>query len=219
MSKFPIICGIIGKKLYLTILLALVLILYNIFTRLIPEGNSIPLMNNLGGPVIEMLSVFIPCIFKLKDKSKTSSKKCTKSNFKDYFILFLITILFIGINYFIEYLDINAISINNMWISLCLQMICYFILSIIILKTKYYTHNIISMIFFCIFTVIIDLFFGKLIKIKLTSFLHFLPNLVDNILCCYMKYLIDKKYHSYWKILFFIGLFYFIANTIEFIAI
>ena len=43
MSKFPIICGIIGKKLYLTILLALVLILYNIFTRLIPEGNSIPL--------------------------------------------------------------------------------------------------------------------------------------------------------------------------------
>ena len=141
MSKFPIICGIIGKKLYLTILLALVLILYNIFTRLIPEGNSIPLtlwprqgkeslhlhlhnlsaaapalveakglMNNLGGPVIEMLSVFIPCIFKLKDKSKTSSKKCTKSNFKDYFILFLITILFIGINYFIEYLDINAIK-------------------------------------------------------------------------------------------------------------
>ena len=56
------------------------------------------------------------------------------------------------------------------------------------------------------------------LKIKLTSFIHFLPNLVDNILCCYIKYLIDKKYHSYWKVLFFIGLFYFIANTIEFIV-
>ena len=31
-------------------------------------------MNNLGGPVIEMLSVFIPCIFKLKGKSETSAK-------------------------------------------------------------------------------------------------------------------------------------------------
>ena len=219
MSKFPIICGILGKKLYLTLLLAATVILHTILKDQIPRGNDIELINNLGGNILEMLSVFIPCIFKLKDKSKTSSKKCTKSNFKDYFILFLITILFIGINYFIEYLDINAISISNKWISLCLQMICYFILSIIILKTKYYTHNIISMIFFCIFTVIIELFFGKLIKIKLTSFIYFLPNLVDNILCCYMKYLIDKKYHSYWNILFFTGLFYFIIDIIYFIII
>ena len=49
MSKFPIICGIIGKKLYLTILLALVLILYIELKGLIPTGNDIPLINNLGG--------------------------------------------------------------------------------------------------------------------------------------------------------------------------
>ena len=60
MSKFPIVCGIIGKKLYLTLLLALVLILYNQLALLIPTGNNIPLMNHLGGPVIEMLLVFIP---------------------------------------------------------------------------------------------------------------------------------------------------------------
>ena len=32
-----------------------------------------------------------------------------------------------------------------------------------------------------------------------------------------MKYLIDKKYHSYWNILFFCGLFLFIIFTTEFI--
>ena len=144
MSKFPIICGIIGKKLYLTILLAIALILYIELKGLIPKGNDITLINNLGGPVIEMLSIFIPYIFKLKGKSETSSKKCTKSNFKDYFIFFLITLLFFGLNYYIEYLNIEALSVNFMWIGLCFQMICYFFLSMIILKSKYYIHNVIS---------------------------------------------------------------------------
>ena len=217
MSKFPIICGILGKKLYLTILLALVLILYIELKGLIPTGNDIPLINNLGGPVIEMLSVFIPYILKLKGKSKASKKKCTKSNFKDYFIFCLITFLFFGINYFIEYLNIVALSVNVMWIGLCFQMICYFFLSMIILKSKYYIHNIISLILFCIFTVIIDLIIENLKYIELKSFLFFIPNLVDNILSCYMKYLIDKKYHSYWNVLFFFGLFIFIVYTTEFI--
>ena len=56
MSKFPIIFGIIGKKLYLTIILALIMILYSIFKRLIPEEESISIINQLGGSVIEMLS-------------------------------------------------------------------------------------------------------------------------------------------------------------------
>ena len=34
-----------------------------------------------------------------------------------------------------------------------------------------------------------------------------------------MKYLIDKRFHSYWNILFFIGLFYFLFNLIDFIII
>ena len=38
MSKFPIIFGIVGKKLYLTILLALTMILYDIFKKIIPKG-------------------------------------------------------------------------------------------------------------------------------------------------------------------------------------
>ena len=79
-------------------------------------------MNNLGGPVIEMLSVFIPCIFKLKGKSKTSAKKCTKSNFKDYLILFIIILLTFGLSYYVNTIEV-AFSIIDMWIGLCFLMI------------------------------------------------------------------------------------------------
>ena len=93
MSNSPIICGIIGKKLYLTILLAITLVSYYIIKRLIPQMHNVPIINGLRGSVFLMLSVFIPRIFKFKGKSKNSSKKCTKTNFKDYFIFFLIIIL------------------------------------------------------------------------------------------------------------------------------
>ena len=55
MVKSPIIFGIIGKKIYLTLLLALVLILHSNLKDLIPKGNDIPLINNLGGSVLEMI--------------------------------------------------------------------------------------------------------------------------------------------------------------------
>ena len=113
MSKFPIIFGIIGKKIYLTILLALIMILYFVFKRLIPEEESISIVNKLGGSVIEMLSIFISYIFKFKSKFEKSSRKCAKANFKDYFILFLIVLSYTGIKKLIEYLDIKAQPISN----------------------------------------------------------------------------------------------------------
>jgi len=90
MSNPPIICGIIGKKLYLTLLLATNDILYLILNDQIPQANDIAIINYLGGYALEMLSVFIPCIFKFKGRSKPSTRKCTKVNFKDYSILLLI---------------------------------------------------------------------------------------------------------------------------------
>ena len=68
MSNFPIIFVIIGKKLYLTIILAIILLIYIIIINKIPKGHNISLINNLGGSLIQMLSIFIPCIFKFKGK-------------------------------------------------------------------------------------------------------------------------------------------------------
>ena len=236
MSKFPFICGIVGKKLYLLLLLAFTLILYGILRIEIIQGfdskslinnpdinnksiTGLQLINNLGGNILQMLSIFIPCIFKFKGKSKNSTKKCTKANFKDYFILSLIILLIIGIEILLQRFNKYDIIINFTYISLCFQMIFYILSSIIILKTKYYIHNIISSILFCIFSVINDLILDNFKIIEPISLLSLLPNLVDDLLCCYMKYLIDKKYHSIWNILFFLGLFFFIFNLIDFIII
>ena len=219
MSNFPIIFGIIGKKLYLTILLALTLILYYILKGLIPKGHDIPLINNLGGSAVEMLSVLIPYIFKFKGKSETSRLKCSKVIFKDYFILLLICLFFFGAKILFEYVNIKGIPLINIWIRFCFEMMFFFILSIIILKTKYYIHSIISMILYCIFPIINDLIEKNFKLIKLDSFLYLIIVFMESLICCYFKYLIDKKYHSYWNILFFFGLYFFIFYSITFIII
>ena len=87
------------------------------------------------------------------------------------------------------------------------------------LKSKYYIHNVISMILFIIFSVVVDLIFKNFSYLELKECLTFLSYLVYDLLFCYMKYLIDKKYHSYWNILFFYGLYYFIINAIGFLII
>ena len=86
------------------------------------------------------------------------------------------------------------------------------------LKEKYYIHNFISLILCCIFFVIIDLILGSFKGIQFSSFILLIPGLLDSLLLCYEKYLMDKKYHSYWNILFFIGLDNFIIYAIYFIV-
>ena len=175
MSKFPIIFGIIGKKIYLTILLALIMILYFVFKRLIPEEESISIINKLGGSVIEMLSIFIPYIFKFKSKFEKSSRKCTKANFKDYFILFLIVLSYTGTKKLIEYLDIKAQPISNTWIFPFYLVLCNLFLTIIMLKEKYYVHNFICIILCCIFRLLMILFLeiSKILK-YLVLYIYFL---------------------------------------------
>ena len=220
MKEFPILFGTIEKKLFLILLLSFVIILINVLKSLIPKGNNISVINGIGGGLVDMLSIIFPYIFKYKGKSSTSSRKCTKINIKDYSILFLLIIIEVVNVKILGLIDLkNVFSITDTFIELCFKMIFYIILSIIILKSKYYIHNIISLILFCIFTIISDIIFGYLAKVELASFISLIPEFIDDILSCYMKYLMDKKYYSYWNILFFFGLFYFIIYIFQFIII
>ena len=83
MSKFPIICGIVGKKLYLTILLTIIYASSAFFSRFVSRGYEIPIIIRLGGSILEMLSILIPYIFKFKSKSDNLAKICTKAAIKD----------------------------------------------------------------------------------------------------------------------------------------
>ena len=119
----------------------------------------------------------------------------------------------------IEYLDIKAQPISNTWIFSFYLVLCNLFLTIIMLKEKYYIHNFICIILCCIFSVINDLIFGNFKNIKISSFIYLFPHLLNSLLLCYEKYLMDKKYHSLWNTLFFIGLDYFIIYAINFIVI
>ena len=112
MKKFPIILGLIEKKLYLVLLLSLTIILSFILKFLIPEGNNISLINSIGGSFAQMLGILIPYIFKYKGKSQTSTSKCSKINFKHYSVLFLIIISQYGINILIN--TLYMINLNNL---------------------------------------------------------------------------------------------------------
>ena len=68
-------------------------------------------------------------------------------------------------------------------------------------------------------SVINDLIFGNFKNIKISSFIYLFPHLLNSLLLCYEKYLMDKKYHSLWNIIFFIGLDYFNIYAIYFIVV
>ena len=218
MKKFPIIFGKIEKKLFLTLLFPIDLILFDILKSLIPNGNNINLINEIGGGLAQMLGIIFPYIFKYKGKQTISNAKCSKTYIKYFFIFFLIKISPNLINIlFRDLLNIDYLSISNLGIDLCFGIVFFTILSIIILKSKYYIHNILSMILFCILTIIIDYIFGNLQQLELISFIYLLPLSFENLIYGYMKYLLDKKYLNYWNILFFYGLTDFIYYLFEFI--
>ena len=116
-------------------------------------------------------------------------------------------------------MDIQDVDLSKTDIGVCIQMICYNLLSPIILKSNYYIHHIISLILFCIFSIITDSFLQYFKDIGFGSILLILPYTIKNLFSVYWKYLIDKKYHSYWNILFFCGLCSFVVRFIQFIII
>jgi hypothetical protein len=92
------------------------------------------------------------------------------------------------------------------------------ITSRIILKNKYYKHNYISLIFFVLITISIDLFFTFIYEIKssfeLIQFILFtiiLP-IIQSILYVYEKYMIENLFYSQWTICFSQGIMQLIFN-------
>ena len=83
------------------------------------------------------------------------------------------------------------------------------------LKYKYYIHNIISLLSFCFFNTIIDLITGKLIKLKPIDFLYYGVLITEETFYCCMKYMLDKRYHKYWDLIFFQGAFLLIYTIIS----
>ena len=76
MPKFPIIFGIIGKKLYLTIIYTLIGIIYSILKSLIPEEESISIINNIGGS--DLFHIYSNLKVNLKNLQENAQNQISK---------------------------------------------------------------------------------------------------------------------------------------------
>ena len=97
------------------------------------------------------------------------------------------------------------------------EMIFLTIVSIFLLKYKYYKHHYIAMTAFIIFGNVCDLildYYPQMIENgSLITFMEFLGILSDVIYYYYIKYMMEVLYYPYWKISFCIGISLFTAST------
>ena len=104
------------------------------------------------------------------------------------------------------------------------QIIFMTIMSTLILKNKYFIHNIISLVIFIFLCLIIDyiLHFEDLIEyFEFVPFIfeYCITIIVESALLIYEKYMMETLFYSQWNISFAIGLILFVANSFTFIYI
>lgn len=198
------------KKIIIPLILAILLILIEVFNSLIPKGKSISDLNKIAGAVGEMMTRILPCIFRLKLKNYKSKKNCTYNNFKDYLLFFIFYYLFSGVNHFLTFIKVNVNYAANLKLSLATEFLFMLVLTKFLLKYEYYIHNVLSIIIFFISSLVIDLIFKSFDNLTFLDILFCIYLLAETLLVCYIKYLLNKKkFHIYWNLLFFYGLFHF----------
>ena len=91
--------------------------------------------------------------------------------------------------------------------------------TLLLLKYKYYIHNIISMIIYCALGIISDFILGRYFIMNYKYIYIYLPYILNEVIIfCYLKYMMDKLYYHCNEILFFWGLTGFSVKIIIFFA-
>ena len=215
MKKF-ITLGLVSKKLLYPVALAITLIIYNIVDKILSKnisGKKIYSFIAFLSQALGMLLVrLIPIIFKYPSDEKKDSRK-------DYFYLLIIAIFRFGMAFLLKLTDIgiNFNIVNVLCLNEILDIIILLVLTRLFLSYKYYIHNVISLILFCVFGTIIDLFLGHYVNLKPVDSVFYLEGITKTVLACYMKIMMDTKFHKYWNIIFFMGIVYLISTLIIFI--
>ena len=153
--------GAINKKLFFPLLLTLTQIIINVSDYLFKKYNikSHQIMDSSGIGLGGMSSLFIPCI--LRYKKSDNEKICSKKNVKYMSIFIGIYLVYYAI-FTISFLTTESSNlddphINSLFTREAFEIILLTIITYIFLKYKYYIHNIISLVIFCILSVVIDL--------------------------------------------------------------
>jgi len=222
MSKQFILLGELSKKHLLPLFLALSYLTYLLINWFYPikvKNNIIDLYSNsLGFAGI----IIIPYIFKFTQNDIPNIPKegeIQKNKYLHYFILIVIFILYTAAREIPGFLYQGQLSdSDDPFAYIGLEMICLTVVSVFLLKYKYYKHHILSIIGFVIW--------GNACDLLLEYYPHILDSgpalmiikiigvIFDVIFFNVQKYMMEILYYPYWRINIILGITLFCVTTI-----
>ena len=209
--------GFFNKKLLLPFGVALLQIIINVMNIIIPEQPKNSIFEMFFSGISEVSLALIPCFTKnsFKDKKRLVIYKL-KQKIAHHTILFFIFVAYVILNIIMNIQtsmqNKSMQNPHNSGISLLesLELIFICIVSILLLKYKYFTHHIISIIIFILVCFFIDLIIGNFSYILergvLFIVLNFIEVIVDACDYGYQKYMMDILYYPFWSLAVTIGL-------------
>ena len=218
--------GAINKKLiYPLIYLIIFSLLYVYWSD--EESNIVILaIESFGTSIGQIFTVFVNIKYRYNLKKNNPIKH---KYFKDFFIQFLISVLFLASNLFEANIEKEGKEgeegektnyVNRFYFNDALVIIFITIITHFILKDKYYIHHIISIIAIVILSTSIDIilgnFFNTRIFIVIGSIIYVFA---DSLLFSYYKYLIEFKYYYFLDPLLAEGIIHFFLTLLSFFGI
>ena len=231
MVKKIFLLGDINKKLLLPFLLAVSQILYNVHTTKFPEDESNQILESYSSCIGRIMILIIPYIYKVpinEDNQKIVKRKKCLHYFLLCFIYALNIMLIFTSSLLNKNFDEGKENVKNPnaggdFFKTGLEMIFLALISICLLKYKYFIHNYIAIGAFIIFGILTDVILGVFstaLKIGYASMLiDFVVTITDSVHFCYQKYMLEKLYYPYWNVVLVPGLVLMVINSTTLIII
>ena len=226
MVKKILVLGDINKILLLPVFLAVSQIIYNIHTVKFPEPRSNQILETFSTCIGRIMILIIPRIYNvpiIEGNLKISKKK----KFLDYFLLCLsyftnviliVTSSLLNENFNLAKEHIKNPSATGDFFKNGLKMIFIAVISIFLLKYKYFVHNYIAIVAFFIFGFFSDILLDVFSNVEKMGYRSFIIDLVvtltDAVQYCYQKYMIEKLYYPYWNVVLVPGLVLIVINIV-----
>ena len=204
-----IVFGRVDKKLLLIVLMFVIQLVHLIT---IYEGANyyqdtfVTLLNDFS-PIIGGIALYF--IFKNKKNVQHNTSGKSKKNFIYVIILFFLLGIHASVDYCFPYfVTEQRYKINNILNTFNgITIIIMTLVTLFLLKYKYYIHHYITMVLFSVLGVIADVIMGGYKIINFRYAYIFIIVLFDEVMIsCYMKFMMDKLYYQYTEVLIYYGL-------------
>jgi hypothetical protein len=230
MAKFFIRLGEFNKAMLLPFLLALAQLIRIILDDILKENKKNYILESSILGLGQVAIIIIPHIkfFSLSNKKEKTKCECSYKIILRYAILLFLFGIETNVMYvcYISRSDGNyksksmfRMKSEGLATKEGLEMVFITIISIFLLKYKYFIHHILSIIFFFISSAAFDFFTRnytyKVFSIDIYSNLFLIGSFfAEGGYFCFIKYMIDKHYHHYWNIMLSIGIMVVTVNVV-----